>query len=142
MQLPAPLFSPSLKNKIKFLHFRNFLAPKKLNKTFLKFLETFWKLLALQNLNKTPLKETDCLSNLYYLLAAQALGFLIHSLLQTQSVRLQLVPCPSLCTPCVLYRMPCHTIGHQVVPTQLFLGKQRISLGVVSILRMCLYTHS
>ena len=30
-------------------------------------------------LNKTPLGETGCLSNLYYLLAAQKSSFLIHS---------------------------------------------------------------
>ena len=29
-------------------------------------------------LNKTPLRETGCLGNLYYLLAAQASSFLIH----------------------------------------------------------------
>ena len=29
-------------------------------------------------LNKTPLGETGCFSNLYYLLAAQAYSFLIH----------------------------------------------------------------
>ena len=32
--------------------------------------------------NKTPVGETGCLSNLYYLLAAQAPSFLIHSLFQ------------------------------------------------------------
>ena len=31
-------------------------------------------------LNKTPLGETGCLSNLYYLLATKASSFLIHSL--------------------------------------------------------------
>ena len=43
-------------------------------------------------LDKTPLGETACLSNLYYLLAAQASSFSIHSLFQTQSVRTPLVP--------------------------------------------------
>ena len=47
-------------------------CPKKLNKTFLKFL-------APKKLNKTSLGETGWLNNLYYLLAAQALSFLIHS---------------------------------------------------------------
>ena len=32
--------------------------------------------------NKTPVGETGCLSNLYYLLAAQASSFLIHCLFQ------------------------------------------------------------
>ena len=36
--------------------------------------------LILYTLNKTPLGETGCLSNLYYLLPAQAPSFLIHPL--------------------------------------------------------------
>ena len=31
-------------------------------------------------LDKVPLEETGCMSNLYYLLAAQASSFLIHHL--------------------------------------------------------------
>ena len=46
----------------------NFIASKNLNKTFLY-------------LNKTLLGETGCLSNLYYLLAAQVSSFLIHILI-------------------------------------------------------------
>ena len=44
-------------------------CPKKeLNKTFQNFLPS-------KKLNKTPLGTTGCLSNLYYLLAAQASSF-------------------------------------------------------------------
>ena len=43
-------------------------------KTLIKFLIKF-----IYTLNKTPLRETGCLSNLYYVLAAQASTFLIHS---------------------------------------------------------------
>ena len=43
-------------------------------------------------LNKNPLGETGCLSNLYYLLAAQVSSFLIQPLSKTQSVRTSLVP--------------------------------------------------
>ena len=57
---------------------------KQLWKNFLYFGK--WNFLALKNLvkpfytlNKTPLGVTGCLSNLYYLLAAQASSFLIHS---------------------------------------------------------------
>ena len=57
---------------------------KQLWKNFLYFGK--WNFLALKNLiklfytlNKTPLGVTRCLSNLYYLLAAQASSFLIHS---------------------------------------------------------------
>ena len=51
-------FLPPQKNLIK-------LAPKNLIKLF-------------YTLNKTPLGETVCLSNLYYLLASPAFSFLIH----------------------------------------------------------------
>ena len=44
--------------------------PKKLNKSFFC------------TLNKTPLGETGCLSNLYYLLAAQSSTFLIYPISQ------------------------------------------------------------
>ena len=45
-------------------------------------------------LNKTPLGETGCLSNLYYLLAAQASSFVIYPLSRTQPVRPHLVDSP------------------------------------------------
>ena len=35
-----------------------------------------------------------------------------------QSVRQPLVTYPSLCGTCVTNRTPCHSIGHQVLPTQ------------------------
>ena len=49
----------------KFLYFRkqNFLAPEKY------LIERFY------TLNKTPLGETGCLSNPFYLMVAQASGF-------------------------------------------------------------------
>ena len=64
-------FKPKLENIKKHPHqklnktFLNFLAPKNLKKIFYK-------------LDKTPLGETGCLSNLYFLLAAQGSSFLIH----------------------------------------------------------------
>ena len=66
-------------------------------------------------LNKTPSGEIRCLSNLYYLLAAQICNFLIHPLSRKQSVRAPLVPYHSLCSTCVTYEMSCHSIGHQVI---------------------------
>ena len=51
-----------LSNNSSYFRKRNFLALKKLFYT----------------LNKTPLGETGCLSNLYYFLAPQASSFLIH----------------------------------------------------------------
>ena len=43
-----------------------------MERSFLQKLNTF-------NKTKTPLGESGCLSNLYYLLAAQVSSFLIHS---------------------------------------------------------------
>ena len=54
-------------------------------------------LILIFSLNKTPLGETGC---------------------PTQLFRLPLVTYPSLCSTCVTYRMLCHAIGHQVLPTQ------------------------
>ena len=93
-------------------------------------------------LNKIPLRETGCLSSLYYLLATQESIFLIHSFFGTHSVSKRLVPCHSLCSNCVTYGMLCHAIGHQICPTKTFLEKQKISLGVAGILKMCLCPHS
>ena len=44
--------------------------------------------------------------------------FWFTSLFATQSVRLPLVTYLSLCSTCVTYRTPCHSIGHQVLPIQ------------------------
>ena len=96
-------------------------------------------------LNKTPLRveaQAGCLSNLYYWLAAQVSRFLIHFPFQNTSVRRPLVPYHSLCSTCLTYRAPYHAIGHRMRPAQPFLGGQRISLGVTSILGMCLCSHS
>ena len=51
---------------------------------------------------------------LFYLLVAYASSFLIPL---TQSVRLPMVTYPSLCSTCVTYRILCHAICHQVLPT-------------------------
>ena len=77
MHIPGPLFEINLKKLKKQLPFRpappthpssfgiwNFLVSKNLMK-----LNFFFPL------DKTPLGETGCLSNLYYLLAAQASSF-------------------------------------------------------------------
>ena len=86
-------------------------------KKFLYFRK--WNFLAPKQLsytlNKTPLRKTGCMSSLYYLLAAQASRFLIHEVLAA--------------------------IGHQILHSQPFVGKQSISLGVTCITRMCLCLH-
>ena len=79
-----------------------------------------WNFLVLKNLiklstvNKTPLGETDCFSNLYYLLAAQVSSFLIHNHFPKNTSQTPLVPY-HLCD----------------LPA---LGKRRISLGVENFL--------
>ena len=71
------------------------------------------------SLNKTPLGETGCLSNPYFLLTGSSIiQFFNSSPFPTQSVRLSLVTYPSLCSTCLTYRALCHAIGHQVFPTQ------------------------
>ena len=56
----------------------------------------------------------------------------------TQSVRLHLVTYPSLCSTCLTYR----TLVTKCFPPNPYLGKRRISLGVTSILSMCLHSHT
>ena len=75
-----------------------------------------WLLLTF-SLNKTPLGETGCLSNPYFLLTGSSgIQFFDSPPFPTQSVRLPLVTYPSLCST---YRTLCHAIGHQVLHTQL-----------------------
>ena len=63
--------------------------------------------------NKTPLGETGCLSNPYFLLTgSSSIQFFNSPPFPTQSVRLPLVTYPSLCSNCVTYRTLCHAIGH------------------------------
>ena len=82
-----------------------------MERSFLQKLNTF-------NKTKTPLGESGCLSNLYYLLAAQASSFLIHSpfpntVSQARFSSLHL----NVQLLCVL-RNGMHAIGHQVLPSQ------------------------
>ena len=51
-------------------------------------------------------------------------------------------PTPQCVQPLYNFWMPYQVIAHQVAPTQLFLGKQTIFLGVASILRMSLCPRS
>ena len=107
----------------------------------LRWLLLRWLLLII-NLNKTPLGETRCLSNIYFLLTG-CLGIQFFNLppFPTQSVRLPLVTYPSLCSTCVTYRTPCHVISHQVLPTQPLIyppfPTQSVSLPLVTYLPLC-----
>ena len=79
------------------------------------------------NLNKSPLGETGCLSNPYFLRT----GFLGIQLFdspfsQHSQLGYLLVTYSSLCNTCMTYRTPCHSIDHQVLP----------------ILTMCLCAHT
>ena len=69
-------------------------------------------------LTKLSQEKLDAQATLtFYLLVAQASNFLIHPF-RTQSIRLDLVTYPLLCNTCMAYRTSCHSIGHQVPPTQ------------------------
>ena len=91
--------------------------------------------------SKTPLGETGCLGNPYFLLIG-CLSIQFFGSPPTQLVRPPLVTYPSLCSTCVTYGTLYHTMGHQVLPTQTLPMKQRISLGVAIILSMCLCSHT
>ena len=84
-----------------------------------------------QKWKKSILGKTGCLSNLYYLLAAQSSKFLIHPFPQNN----HLVHLSYLTNHCAVlaWYMGCFAM---LTP---YLGKQRISLGVATMLRMCLY---
>ena len=72
-----------------------------------------------KNFNKSPLGQTGCLCNPYFLLTGcLSIQFFDSPPIPTQSVRLPLVTYLSLSSTCVTYRTPCHSIGHQVLPTQ------------------------
>ena len=69
-----------------------------------------------------PLVFTGCSS----------IQFQFTVLSQTQSVRPHLVAFTSLCSPCVTYGRLCHTISHQVLPTQPLPREAEDFLGVAS----------
>ena len=82
-------------------------------------------LLLIFNLNKTPLGETGCLSNPYFLLTGSSgIQFFDSPPFPTQSVRLPLVTYPSLCSTCMTYRTLClcfppNVGSNAMLPTQL-----------------------
>ena len=77
----------------------------------------FGWLLLIFNLNKTPLGETGCLNNPYFLLT-DCLGIYFFYSPPFPVSRLPLDTYPSLCSTCVTYRVLCHAIGFQVLPAQ------------------------
>ena len=66
-------------------------------------------------LYKTPLGETGCLGNPYFIYWLPKHPVFLFTL--TQSVRLPIVTYPSLCSTCVTYGTLYHAIGHQALPT-------------------------
>ena len=91
-------------------------------------------LILIFSLNKTPLGETGCLSN--------PSSFLIHPLCQHSQLDHLWLPtprCAALVRLTGRYAMPLVT---KCFPLNPYLGKWRISLGVTSILSMCLHPHT
>ena len=117
-------FLSSKNKKRPFFGKQNFLAPKNLIKLF-------------YTLNKTPSGETRCLSNIYDLLAAQAYSFSIHlPFSNTVSQDTFGTLSPTLQYLCDLWEAIICLESHAtklVIPL--------ISLGLASILSMCLYPH-
>ena len=84
-----------------------------------KIMSHFSDFVQVKNFNKTPLGETGYLCNTYVLLTGRlGIQFFDTPPIPRQSVRLPLVTYTSLCSACVVYRTPCHSIGYQVLPTQ------------------------
>ena len=110
-----------------YVNYGNFL-----NKLIIEKIKKFY---CPKNFNKTPLGETGCLGNLYFLLTG-CLGIQFFDLppVITQSVRpLGYLPLTvqHLCHSQDI--MPCHWSPSASHPTLITLGKQKISLGVASI---------
>ena len=92
-------------------------------------------------LYKTPLGEARCSGNHFLFHGCLSIQFFVHSSFPN-TVRLPLVTYPYLCSTCVTYgSMPHHWSPSAHHPT-LYLGKQRIFLGVAIILSMCLCPHT
>ena len=65
---------------------------------------------------KTPLGETGCLGNPYFMFTG-CLSIQFFSSLVRQSVRSPMVTYPQLCNTCVTYGTSCHAITYQILPT-------------------------
>ena len=74
-------------------------------------------LLRMFSLCKTPLGETGCLGNPYFILNG-CLSIQLFDSPLTRSVRPPMVTYPSLCSTCVTYGTSCHVIGNQVLPSK------------------------
>lgn len=79
-----------------------------------------WLILRWLLLGQLLLGEIGCLGNPYFLLTdcldIQFFDSLRPTVFPTQSVKIPFVTFHSLCSPCVAYRTPCHSIGgHQVL---------------------------
>ena len=97
----------------------------------------------IQLLTKFP-QENRMLQQLLVFTGCSSIHFLIHLLPLTQSVRLPLLLYQSLCSKCVTHGLLHSITGHQgkYFPSNPYLEKQRISLGVASILSMRLCPHT
>ena len=132
----------ALKNLIKLFLYSS--LSKKHNKIFLNFiappppplpspLKKKNVIKPFYTLNKTPLGETRYLSNLYYLLAAQAYSCLIQFLWLTGHHAVPEVT--TLISFFMTYAITCHARFHsshlllETMALNPYLGKQRISLG-------------
>ena len=110
---------------------------------FLRWLLLGWLLLTL-SLNKTPLGETGCLGNPLFLFTG-CLGIqFFDSPPFSQQSQLHYLWLPIPYCAALLWLTRCHAIPlvTKSFPLNPYLGKQGISLGVASILSMCLCSHT
>ena len=92
------------------------------------------------------LRQAKVTTNDYFCLSTflDCSGLQIFALLPfpIQSFRLSLITYPSLCSTCVTYRTLFYARFHQVLPIQTLHRKATISIGVASILSMCICSHT
>ena len=98
------------------------------------------------SLCKTPLGETGCLGNPYFIHRLPKHPVFLFTLTPYTASQANYGYLPLTVQPCVTYRTLCHAIGHQLLPTlaatlPLYLGKKRISLRVAISLSMYLCPH-
>ena len=89
--------------------FKSGLTPKQKIR-FLKF--------EIDSCTMTTILTKDKFTGIYWLLKHPIFNSPPPPFSQTQSVRPYLVPFLSLCSTYLTYGMPCHSIGHQALPTQ------------------------
>ena len=95
------------------------------------------------NFNKSPLGETGCLDNPYFLLTGcLGIQFFDSPLSQHSQLGNLWLPSPHCTAPVWLMGQDASPLVTRCFLLNPYLGKQRISLEVTGILSMCLCSHT